>query len=812
MGKLTDSDLKALLAAEKADALASEHSSKLSSERSRALDYYMGDITDDVPNVPGRSSATSSDVADTVEGLMPSLMEIFAGSDDAIRFEPIGPEDIEAAEQETEYVKHVFWNRNDGFNVLYCMIKDALLCKLGVAKVWWEEEERDTRETYYDQSDDQLMMIVADQGIEVVEHSSRPDDYAGQMMDPMQQGAMPPPMVHDVTVVRKETYASAKVEAVPPEEFGIARRARNVSDSHYCFHEPSGGRPAADLIAEGYDKKQIDTLPTYTHTDSFERFARDTADESSGPWGDDGINKAMRPIRITEHYVRMDYKGDGKAKLYRVVTGGEDSTVLKRDGKPDIEEWDFMPFAVMTPIIMPHRVYGRSVADVVMDIQRQKSVVLRGLLDNVYAANNPRPVVNETNAGDTTLDDLSVSRHGSAVRVKNPGAVEWLQVPSIVNHVFPVLQYLDAEREWRTGVTRQGQGLDADVLTNQTATAAQQGFNAAQARMKLIARVFAETGIKDMFWILHAIIRKHANKAETVRLLNKWVPVDPRNWKDRNDITVCVGLGQGGKAERLQQQMVVANLQKEIIEGGGYNALVTAKNMYNNFREISNIIEKDAELFFTDPGDEPVDKPPSAEEKKADAEIERGKMDAQMKMAELQARMQELQAKADIERLQAEADVATNDRKIQADMALAERKFQFDAQLKQQEFELEREMKMYELGAKQQQYQMDMDKTVTTHELDVEKAEMGLQTQAESAAIDQQGKVADQERKAKADKAKMKQEAPISGALKKMQEQQALQAEQMAKVLEAVESEREIEIKRDSKGKAAGAVSRRKKK
>jgi hypothetical protein len=784
--KINESELKAILADERADAIASFQSSKITSERKRAMDYYQGDVSDDIPSVKGRSQATSTDVMDTVEGLMPSLMEIFAGSDDAVRFEPVGPEDIPAAEQETEYVKHVFWNKNDGFTVLYSMIKDALLSKTGIAKVWWDSEVRDHKESYFDQSDDQMMMIVQDQNVEVLEHTAKQDDYG-----------MP---AHDLVVRRKETNKSAKVMAVPPEEFGIARRARCVRDAHYIYHEPNGGRAQADLIAEGYDAAQIKSLPSYSSPTNTEQFARDTAEETSGSGGDEGMNRAMRPIRITEHYIRMEYEGDGKARLYRVVTGGEDSTVLRRNGKPDIEEWDFMPFAVMTPVIMPHRVFGKSVADLVMDIQQIKTVLLRGLLDNTYAANMPRPVVSEEFATTETLDDLSVFRHGAPIRVKRPGAIEWQQVPPIINHVFPVLQYLDAMREWRTGVTRQGQGLDANALQNQTATAAAQLYNAAQARMKLIARVFAETGIKDLFWLLHATLRKNANKAETVRLTNKWVPIDPRNWSTRNDITVCVGLGQGGKQERLQQYMMIGSLQKQAMEGGLMN-LVQPKHLYNTAREIAKVLETDVDLFFQDPGDEKMPPKPSPEEMKA--QIEKAKLQADMQKTQMESqfRMQEMQGKAEIERLQAEADIATGRDKMQADLALAERKFQLDRELKIAEFQMEREMK-----------QMDMQAKGFQHELDVEKAGLDMETSTQKAALDMHGKAADQQRKADADKQKQKQEAPITGAMKKLQEQQAAQSEQMAKLLEAVESDREIEIKRDARGKAAGAVSRRKKK
>jgi len=159
MPKMKASDLKSMIAAEKADALAAISAAKLAEERADAMDYYLGDMSKDMPAQDGRSRAVSTDVADTIEGLMPSLMDIFAGSDEVVRFEPVGPEDEEAAQQETDYVNHVFMQQNPGFMALYSFIKDALLSKVGIVKVWWEETEQEERETYYDLTDDQFALL-----------------------------------------------------------------------------------------------------------------------------------------------------------------------------------------------------------------------------------------------------------------------------------------------------------------------------------------------------------------------------------------------------------------------------------------------------------------------------------------------------------------------------------------------------------------------------------------------------------------------------------------------------------------------------
>src|SRR3984957_12358862 len=97
MAKMPLTELKTLLEAERNDALAAISASKLSAERSDAMDYYLGDMAKDMPVQEGRSQAVSTDVADTVEGIMPSLMEIFCSGDEIVKFAPVGPNDSAAA-------------------------------------------------------------------------------------------------------------------------------------------------------------------------------------------------------------------------------------------------------------------------------------------------------------------------------------------------------------------------------------------------------------------------------------------------------------------------------------------------------------------------------------------------------------------------------------------------------------------------------------------------------------------------------------------------------------------------------------------
>ena len=763
--------LKALLDAQKVAALAAMQSSKLVAERDDALMYYVGDMSKDMPAPDGRSEAVSSDVQDTIEGLMPALMEIFTGSEEVVKFNPVGPEDVQAAEQETDYVNHVIMNENPGFMVLYHFIKDALLSKVGIVKCFWEEEAQEEKETYHDLTDDEFDILVSDPEVDIVQHTAKPADPkalayearfsnqgggAGPQSAPppggapspspqapptpsgAPQAALPSPAgyspqgtpasqaTHDVVVVKHKTYGRVKIAPVAPEEFGIEKTARTLRQGYiggcnYCFHRVI--RSQDDLIQQGFDEDQIRSLPTYMSVTNIEEINRDTVAEHQNV-GEE-MNPAGRRIEVIEHYVRMDYEGDGVAKLYQVFTGSEQGQILYKkiegeDGEiieePAITEFDEVPFAAMTPIIVTHRFFGRSLADLTMDIQRIKTALLRGLLDNTYLANNPRVVVSETGASDSTLDDLLISRPGGIVRVKSdPGAVSWQEVPTIGSHVFPMLEYADSIREIRTGVTKQGTSLDADALQNQSATAVNHMFTMAQARMRLIARIFAETGIKDLCVLVHGLVRKHGQQAQTIRLKGSWVTVDPRDWKKRNDMMVDVGLGTGGKAEQMAMMNLIIGMQEKALMGGKTN-LVTDDNLYNAARTLTRITgHKDVNAFFSDPRSQPPPRPPPNPD----------------------------MIKAQIEQMKIQGQQQLQGEKMKSDVSLEQARMQADYALEQQKFEHQKELDLLEMGMKREEHGQKMQ--LEHHKAQTEMAKAEHQAQLNSAETGQKMQLGQQE-------------------------------------------------------------------
>jgi hypothetical protein len=662
--QMSDDTLKALIKIELEKAVSYVESEAVA-DRRKALKYYRGDAFGN--EVAGRSSVVSRDVADTIESILPSLIKTFTASDDAVVFDPVGEEDIEAAKQKTDYANYVFYKQNNGFMLLYNMFKDALLQKTGLLKIWWEETEEHPVETYEGLTEDQLIELSEkNEGYEVLEMSQEPA-FDGQILTSLK-----------IKCLSKKA-GKVTIECVPPEEFIISPEARDVDSAILSGHQRP--RMASDLINNGFDKAIIDTIPAY----SGETITEERLNRNWGAAYDSSIlDLSTRQILVTECYMRVDYDGDGIAELRKITVAGDEVNEIL-----DNEEIDYNPICDICPIPEPHRVIGRSVADLTMDIQLIKSTILRQSLDNLYNTNNQRLAVD---VNQIYLDDLLTSRPGGIVRTKGApgGAVMPLPVQSIGANSMPFLEYMDTIREARTGTTRYNQGMDANSL-NKTASGINAIMGAANQRLELIARIFAETGVKKAFKTIVALASKHQTYQTVMRLRNKFVPVDPREWKTGADMTINVGLGTGNKDQQMAYVSQILAAQKEVIASGGMGQLVSPENIYN---ALAKMVEaagyKTPEQFFTDPKNAPPppEAPPSPE------------------MMKVQADMQMNQSKLEFEQQKAQVDIQTEQQKNQSQMQLEQQKMANQAQLDRLKVEsdiaLQREKMMGELQIKQE--------------------------------------------------------------------------------------------------------------
>ena len=598
--KVTNEQLRAIINSEINNSIGFM-GSNLTSQRKKSMEYYMGEKLG--TEIDGRSQVVSTDVADTIETILPNLLRIFTASDQVVKCEPVKSEDVPLAEQATNYINYIFNKDNNGFSVLYTWFKDALLEKNGIVKVYWDDSSSVEQETYENLNDQEYQLLVDDENVEIVEEESFVDEKMKEAMDLLAAQATAQgqvveeeatPMLYNVKIKRTSKGGKVKIENVPPEEFLIQRTAKSIETANFVAHRVSKTR--SDLIEMGFDREVVENLPTTNNIIlNNERLTR-YSDIDQSPF-DNAPDNSTAEIEIYECYVRCDMDGDGVAELRKVIVAGESGYEILEN-----MPCDNIPFCSLTPIPMPHRFYGRSVAELVEDVQLVKSTVMRQLLDNMYLTNNNRVAIMD---GMVNLDDLLTSRPGGVVRTKQPPSQVMLPMQSqtISQQAFPLLEYLDTIRETRTGITRYNQGLDADSL-NKTATGVNAIMTQSQMRMELIARVFAETGIKDLFRRIFELTCKYQDKERIVELNNQFIPVKPTEWRNRFNISITVGLGSGSKEQQIMMlnNILERQLQAFQLQGNREYPMVSLKNIYNSLAKIiENAGLKNVENYFVNP-------------------------------------------------------------------------------------------------------------------------------------------------------------------------------------------------------------------
>lgn len=666
MAKISDIEFQSILRNEIEQALG-YYDTEFSQDRIDAMDYYLGEPFGN--EQPDRSQVVSTEVSDTIEHIMPSLMRIYTQSDEYVRFAPTGPEDVMVAEQASDYCNWVINTDNPGFAIMHNWFKDALLLKLGVVKCTWEETSDVEVEEYEGLNEEELTVLLSDDEVEVV---SQNETVIGEEMMMPDGTVMPATIIYDVKLRRTKTSGRINIENIPPEEFLISKRAKSLKDANFSSHRTT--MPLSDLIAMGYDRDEVEAYAGVTDLDTSEERTSRFEDLESGSEFD-SKDPTMRDVLVTESYIRSDYDGDGIAELRRVITVGSGYHILEN------EECDHVPFSILSPILMPHRAIGRSVAELVMDVQLIKSTLMRQLLDNIYNTNNARVVAVE---GQVNLDDLLTNRPGGIVRTRAPGMVQPLQVPEVSGAVFPALEYMDRLKEQRTGVSRQSMGLDADALQSTTATAVAAMQAASQGKIEMIARVFAETGVKDLFRSILHLVTKYQNKPQIVRLRNQFVPMDPRQWANSYDVQINVGLGTGQRDQQLATLFQIAAKQEQIMGTMGVNnPIVTPLEYRNTLAKITELSGfKNAAEFFADPRNAPPQQP---QQPAPDPRIA-------MEMQKMQAEMQMAQQKA-------AQDLQLQKEKMQMEFAFKREQMAAELQLRQQELAFERELRAQQIVA-----------------------------------------------------------------------------------------------------------------
>jgi hypothetical protein len=651
-GLLSDTDLLGILRKEE-NAASNYQWSALSRTREDALNYYDREPYGDEQD--GASQVVTSEFADVIESIMPGLMRVFTSTDDVAEFTPGAPGEEQWAKEASEYVPHVFMRQNDGFRILYWMIKDALMYRLGAVTVDLEDYTEKRRVPVQGLPQDAIDLVVAqaaEEGAELAMELEQ-DEAPVAPLPSRGEGPFPPPPAPSfsgtITITRKRKRVVA--DNIAPEDILFTPTARDQDKASFLGFRKRV--TASDLVEMGLGQDEVDELRSDRDLSPEEAQRNDSAILNEAERGD--LGDSERPLWLVVAYVRADNDGDGVSELLRVVyahAGGTAGRIVER------VEWDGLAsIALASPILMSHTIVGRSLFDQTQDLQQIGSVLTRGLLDNLYITNRPRPVISDQ----VNLDSLIDWVPGSPVRLKagaRPGDnhVAWLQVPNVSGGVLAALEYMATVRENRTGIVRNNQGLDADSL-NKTASGMNMLMSAAQQRQELIARVLAETAIKRLYRLVYRAIKRACAGPMKYWSGKQFANCDPSRWPDEMELSVNVGLGTGSKDQAIQHLALIGTLQEKLIalQGGQADGpYVMPENIANAAQKVTETLGfKTPGLFFQPPDRIAAAVPTTVEPQPApppDPAVA-------LAMAQIEIAKQSAAADAEIKRLKAQADI-----------------------------------------------------------------------------------------------------------------------------------------------------------
>lgn len=657
-------------------------SGELTGDREKALNYAKGVMTD-VPALPNRSSVVDTSVADAIETVLPDVLEILIGGDDVATFIPQDEADEERAQEESDYVAHVVMVENEGFLNGYTVCKDALLTKTGIFYWYWEESEKaETKGT-----------IPPHQAHLAEDFQAAIKEETDQDLETEEQD--------DGSVNLNKTIKRGKVciRAVPPEDFTVAQETVSLRDTTYCAMRD---RPRVqDLIARGVDPAKARELKSYSQRNDTVEQARDQAGESNQP--QQGGHDDLRIVEVRAHFIRLPGEG-GQLTVWRITTDAEERVLLEK------EEVGAITFAALTPFIIPHRFYGESIADKMIEIQKIKTVLWRAGLDNIYFSLNQRMEVSEQASSENTIADLLRNEPGVPVRSKTGEAVRPISAGPLNVDTFAALEAASVKGESASGIVRNAQGLNPDTL-HDTAKGAIALMSMAQRRTRMIARIFAETGFKDLYLGVHAMLRTNYGPdyaPPSAKLKGSWKTVKPDGWPERNAMTIHVGVGSGGKDHDL---MVAGQrlefMQQAVMEQGGTQGpIVDTDNLHAALAEWERAAgSKKSDLFWSDPSAPGAPQPPP----KPDPEMAKVQGQLQVEQAKVQA-----QTQGDAQR--AQASLQLDQQKHQAQMAA-------DAERGAQKLQLQREQMVMEGQLKREQAaaELQMRREIAAQELELKR-------------------------------------------------------------------------------------------
>lgn len=650
----------------------------LDSARAEAEKYYKGELFGNEEE--GRSQVVMTELRDAVLQIMPSLIRMFFGAYPAVEYGPSVAQQVEMAEQVTKFVLDIILQQdNPGFLIYHDWFKDALVKRMGIVKAWKDEGEEVRAYSNVYQSYQQVLILAADDDIEIDE--VRPSE-----------SAPPGQPLYDVDYTHRKQYCRIRLACIPPEEYIYTKGARSTDNApHVPGVAPFVGHRTqltrSQLRSLGVSEEDIEAHAF--HDSQLDQTQSEIARQTDGVKDDTDSNlpEANRTALWIEGYVYLAMPEDaGVAQLYRVNMLGPGYHIV---GKP--ERAARRPFAVLCPDPTPHTIEGSGISDYTMDLQKIMSAVWRNMLDSLVLALNPRIAYME---GEASLEDILNMQLAAPIRTRTAPA----QAIQIIEHQFvgaaalPVLDALKRVKKDRIGVDDASSGLDASAMASTTAMAVASAQGKAQEHIELIGRIFAETGVKQLFRMILELVTENPDAERMVRVAGAYVPMDPRSWDSNLDVRVNVAIGAGTVGERIGAlQESVASMDALLGVVGPNNPIFSLEQYVDHRVRILKLRGfTDAENMWGNKGYQPPPEDPN----KQDPNI----MIAQAEQAKASARIEKDRADIEVKVAQHEVDV----QREAEDLRLRERQMEMEDARERERLEAELTLKVMEMNLKYQ--------------------------------------------------------------------------------------------------------------
>lgn len=622
----------------------------IKTDRDTVMDYYHAEKKGVLAHPgAGRSSVVMPTVREHVEAVVPSIMDVFVSSPQAVRFEPETPADIDAAAQETAYLNYVFYRQNDGYSILQTAIKDGLLSKNGYIKFFWEQPAPLTT-TLTNLDDIALAGLGAMDKVEILEIS-----------EPDEEGFI-------AARVARELPGKISISNPAPENMKVSSDARNQDLQNVRFVAEHTQRTVSDLVME-WPEREEEIRMLAMESDDEERGGMRTRRNQSDEDPYQPHDKGTQPVEFVECYYLLDVDEDGVSER-RLITVAGGSLVLQN------EPIDYVPFVSWTPMMEPHKHIGTSLADVLVSYQEIDTTIVRQMLDNAYLTNNPEKEVVEEWLAPDGLDDLMASRPGGIKRVEQPNAIREIVTPFTAGQMLPFLEFLDGKKQDVSGVRADMLSMNPNVLAQANTGVVSQALDSAMARTKLFARNFAEMALRPLFLGMHKLLLENVRESQIVKLRGRYVPIFPFEWHERNNMLVTVGLGSGSKEQVTASLGQVIQLQQTAMQAGV--RIVDETAVYNvavDFVQGLGLVQEPDRYFVNPEGMPPPEPDVQQQLLAAQQQIEQAQLQLQAQKQEAEAAIKakdlELSQQRNLLTQQKQADEAT-DRRTKMELEYAQ--------------------------------------------------------------------------------------------------------------------------------------------